>query len=190
MFGEMDSSLSAQFEAAPSYEDYAKVVAGTMAKHYEQATKKPILFSEPGTTLIAKYLSLVTTVDNIKTIKDRCFVTVDSSYYNTGEIVLMKKLPYRIVRNGKGDTRSIVKKTNIMGFTCLEQDCIYTDFPESVQEGDIIEFGNVGGYSIVSKPPFIQPNCKILSITPEGDLVEIKRQETYEDIFQTFNFNL
>ena len=190
MFGEMDSSLSAQFEAAPSYEDYAKVVAGTMAKHYEQATKKPILFSEPGTTLIAKYLSLVTTVDNIKTIKDSCFVTVDSSYYNTGEIVLMKKLPYRIVRNGKGDTRSIVKKTNIMGFTCLEQDCIYTDFPESVQEGDIIEFGNVGGYSIVSKPPFIQPNCKILSITPEGDLVEIKRQETYEDIFQTFNLNL
>ena len=77
-----------------------------------------------------------------------------------------------------------------MGFPCLEQDCIYTDFPESVQEGDIIEFGNVGGYSIVSKPPFIQPNCKILSITPEGDLVEIKRQETYEDIFQTFNLNL
>lgn len=101
MFGEMDSSLSAQFETAPSYEDYAKVVAGTMAKHYEQATKKPILFSEPGTTLIAKYLSLVTTVDNIKTIKDRCFVTVDSSYYNTGEIVLMKNYPIALSEMGK-----------------------------------------------------------------------------------------
>lgn len=61
---------------------------------------------------------------------------------------------------GKVTQEVLIKKTNIMGFTCLEQDCIYTDFPESVQEGDIIEFGNVGGYSIVSKPPFYSPIVK------------------------------
>ena len=29
-----------------------------------------------------------------------------------------------------------------------------------VAVGDYVAFGNVGGYSIVDKPPFIQPNCQ------------------------------
>ena len=120
MFAVMDDYLTDQFDChKPTYEEYAEIVGGAMAKHYVGNTKKPMLLSEPGTTVIAKYLSLLTTVNNIKKIKDKCFATVDSSYYNTGEIVMMKQLPYRIIENLAESEASIADKTDIMGFTCL-----------------------------------------------------------------------
>lgn len=192
MFGEMDESLATQFgNNIPSYKDYAEVVGGTMAEHYRNQEKKPILFSEPGTTVVAKYLSLITKVIQTKIIGGKRFATVDSSYYNTGEICLMKKLPYYVIEgNSSREEQSInhIENTDIMGYTCLEQDCIYRDLEHNVSVGDIIVFGNVGGYSIVSKPPFIQPNCRVLCYTRENEVIEIKREETFDDIFGTFIF--
>nr|MZG79422.1 decarboxylase [Photobacterium lucens] len=52
-------------------------------------------------------------------------------------------------------------------------------------QGDFLIFNNVGSYSIVFKPPFILPNVPIIELT--GNSVElIKRQETVDDIFETF----
>lgn len=186
MFAMMDDYLANQFDFhKPTYEEYAEIVGGAMAKHYAKSVK-PMLFSEPGTTVIAKYISILTTVNNIKVVRDRCFATVDSSYYNTGEIVLMKRLPYRVVENHNNSETSIAGKTDIMGFTCLEQDRICKDFPEMVHVGDIIVFDNVGGYSIVSKPPFIHPNCRMLAFNKAGEFKEIMREQTFEDIYQSF----
>ena len=82
----------------------------------------------------------------------------------------------------------IYDKIDIMGFTCLEQDSLYKDFPESLQTGDVLELRNVGGYSIVYKPPFIQPQCPVVCVTKDNEIIEIKRKETFDDIFQTFKF--
>ena len=76
--------------------------------------------------------------------------------------------------------------TDIMGYTCLEQDCLYHDFKEPVSVSDILLFGNVGGYSIVSKPPFIQPDCQMLCYSQDGTIKVIKRAETFDDVFNTF----
>lgn len=189
MFGEMDESLAEQFDIhIPNYDEYAEIVAGAMKKKYGDTKESPMLISEPGTTVVANYLSLITTVDNIRETRGKKFVTVDASYYNTGEICLIKKLPYLVLRNG----HSVEKKDNIikdiMGYTCLEQDCIYKEFNGEIQEGDNIVFGNLGGYSIVSKPPFIRPNCAMVSYTKENKIIEIKREETFDDIFTTFRF--
>lgn len=187
MFADMDESLANQFDMyIPTYEEYAKVVGGAMETHYKTTSTKPTLFSEPGTTVVAKYLSLITTVNNVKLIKNQYFATVDSSFYNVGEICLMKNLPYCIIP--KEEQRPTYRRVNIMGYTCLEQDCIYRNLPEDVSKGDLLVFGNLGGYSIVSKPPFIQPNCRMLSLTKKGELEEIKRAESFEDIFHTFIF--
>lgn len=191
MFGEMDESLASQFgNNIPSYEDYAEVVGGAMAKHYRNCEKKPILFSEPGTTVVAKYLSLITKIIQTKIINGKRFATVDSSYYNAGEICLMKELPYYVIEanSQKGKKTNHIGKTDIMGYTCLEQDCIYRDLEHNVSAGDIIVFGNVGGYSIVSKPPFIQPNCRVLCYTSDSKVIEIKREESFDDVFETFIF--
>lgn len=187
MFADMEDYLKNQFTIdVPSYEEYAKVVAGTMAKHYVGSEKKPILMSEPGTTVVSRYLSLITTVKAVKKIKDRTIAVLDCDIHNAGETCQMMKVPYSVDRVGAGEASG--SPVDLTGFTCLEQDLLYKDFPESVRVGDVIELRNIGGYSVVYKPPFIQPNCAMVAIKSDGSVEEIKRKETFEDIFQTFKF--
>ena len=50
----------------------------------------------------------------------------------------------------------------------------------------MVVFENCGSYSLVMKPPFILPNFPVLDIS-EGKTEVIKRAETFEDIFHTYN---
>lgn len=187
MFADMEDYLKKQFTiVVPSYDEYAKAVAGTMAKHYADSEKKPLLFTEPGTTVVSRYFSLVTSVKSVKHICGRSLAIVDIDIHNAGETCEMMKVPYTLFKKGKGNETGA--PCEIVGFTCLEQDSLYKDFPESLQTGDVLELRNVGGYSIVYKPPFIQPQCPVYCVTKDNEIIEIKRKETYEDIFQTFKF--
>lgn len=187
MFAEMEPYLKSQFKIdIPSYADYARVVAGTIAKHYADYKQKPLLITEPGTTVVSRYLSLLSTVKAIKTVRDRRIAILDCDYHNTGETAQMMKVPYSVFK--QGSNRELNAPLDLTGYTCLEQDTIYKDFPENVSVGDVIEFRNIGGYSVVYKPPFIQPNCAMISLNKNGEYSEIKRRETNEDIFATFKF--
>ena len=187
MFADMEDSLKNQFSIkVPSYEEYAKVVAGTMAKHYINTKEKPLLMTEPGTTVVSRYLSLLTTVTGVKTIRGNHYALVDADYHNTGETSRMMKVPFTLYSCGNGEESG--DTPDIMGFTCLEQDCIYKQFPQKVKVGDVIEFRNIGGYSVVYKPPFIQPCCAMVAIKKDSTVEIVKRKESFEDIFKTFTF--
>jgi Diaminopimelate decarboxylase len=187
MFADMEGSLKDQFTIdVPTYEEYAEVVAGTMAKHYANSEIKPLLVTEPGTTVVSRYMSLITTITGIKEIAGRNIAVCDSDIHEAGETTMMMKVPYSHYPTGEGEASKT--PIDITGFTCLEQDTLFKDFPENVRVGDIIEFRNVGGYSVVYKPPFIQPCCAMVAIKEDGSVEEIKRKETFEDIFQTFRF--
>lgn len=187
MFADMEDYLKNQFTIkVPTYEEYAKVVAGTMAKHYDNAQNKPLLLTEPGTTVVSRYLSILTTVTGVKTIKDKHIALVDADYHNTGETSRMMKVPFTHYRCGGGEESGA--QPDIMGFTCLEQDYIFKEFPEKVKVGDVIEFRNIGGYSVVYKPPFIQPCCAMVAVGEDGNVKLIKERESFEDIFKTYIF--
>ena len=187
MFADMEGYLKDQFTIdVPSYEEYAQVVAGTMAKHYADSDIKPLLVTEPGTTVVSRYMSLVTTITSIKEIAGRNIAICDCDIHEAGETAMMMKVPYTHFTVGEGPVSEA--PIDITGFTCLEQDTLFKDFPEAVKVGDVIEFRNVGGYSVVYKPPFIQPCCVMVAIKEDGTVEEIKRKETFEDIFQTFIF--
>ena len=187
MFAVMEGYLKDQFTIdIPSYDEYAEVVAGTMAKHYANSDNKPLLVTEPGTTVVSRYMSLITTITGLKEIAGRNIAVCDCDIHEAGETAMMMKVPYTLFSIGAGE----ISKTpiDITGFTCLEQDTLFHDFPEGVRVGDVIEFRNVGGYSVVYKPPFIQPCCAMVAIKEDGTIEEIKRKETFEDIFKTFIF--
>ena len=187
MFADMEGYLKDQFAIdVSSYEKYAEVVAGTMAKHYENSEKKPLLVTEPGTTVVSRYMSLITTITGVKEIAGRNIAICDCDIHEAGETAMMMKVPFTHFKVGEGDASKT--PVDITGFTCLEQDTLFKDFPEAVRVGDVIEFRNVGGYSVVYKPPFIQPCCAMVAIMEDGSVEEIKRKETFEDIFKTFNF--
>lgn len=187
MFADMEGFLKDQFTIdVPSYEKYAEVVAGTMAKHYANSETKPLLVTEPGTTVVSRYMSLITTIMGLKEIAGRNIAVCDCDIHEAGETAMMMKVPYALYAVGEGESSKT--PIDITGFTCLEQDTLFKDFPEPVRVGDVIEFRNVGGYSVVYKPPFIQPCCAMVAIKEDGSVAEIKRKETFEDIFKTFIF--
>ncbi len=180
MFGNMDPFLAHQFgETIPTYEEYADVVARPFATHYS-GENQPILFTEPGTTLINSYVSFMAKVISIKHIKGKDFVFLDGSKHNLGEICEIKQLPIHIIKSS--NKREIVCEADLVGYTCLEHDVLYKSYTGEIAVGDIIIFDNVGGYSNVSKPPFIKPNCYMIS--SNGRV--IKKAETVKEVMSTY----
>ena len=185
MFGNMAPSFKAQFSNIPSYEEYASVTAQIVAEHYKDDEKKPVLFTEPGTTLINKYFDVIAKVDAIKTIRGKAFAILNCSEHNLGETCTLKQLPLEVIHNGENCEE--YTDVDFTGYTCLEQDVMYTGYSGNLAVGDYIVFGNTGGYSNVYKPPFIKPNCAMIAYTDERFEL-IKREENYEDLLQTYTF--
>ena len=185
MFGEMGDYLGDQFSKnRPVYEDYAKAIGSVVNDYYKGYAyeDKPVLFTEPGTTIINHYIDFVGSVFSVKHIKGQDIVVMDCSKHNLGEICTLKSLPIKVLSNGEGKE---VTNANIVGYTCLEHDVMYRGLNGNIGVGDYILFGNVGGYSNVDKPPFILPNCAMVSVK-EGEARLIKRKETFEDILATY----
>ena len=185
MFGSMVPEMAAQFDSIPSYEEYAKVTAGIFAEHY-QGKNGPILFTEPGTTLVNRFVDCIARVESIKTVRNRSFAILDASVHNLGETCTLKRLPVKVIPGGVPQT--FYESIDLTGYTCLEQDVLLSAFHGKIAKGDTVVFGNTGGYSMVMKPPFIRPDCVMIAIRPDGEAVVIKKKESYGDIFFFFLF--
>lgn len=185
----MEPILRSQFaENVPTFEEYAKVVAGAMKEKYGSLPleKQPNLYTEPGTTLISGCMSFLGTVESIKTVKNKSFVTFDCSGGNIGDICKLKKLPISVFHMGA--KRRKIENASFVGYTCLEHDHIYEGYSGELAVGDVIQFRNIGSYSNVFKPPFILPNCAMIEIDDYGSASLIKKSETFDDIFRTYVF--
>lgn len=187
MFARMEESLAEQFgNDIPTFEDYAEAVAAPFAEHYKNIKEedKPMLLTEPGTTVINSYIDFIGKVRAIKHIKGHDFVVMNCSKDNLGDICKMKRLPMQILH--VSDKQEILKNAKFTGYTCLEHDILYPDYNGALGIGDYVVFGNIGGYSNVSKPPFIFWNCPMVVKKADGSLQVIKKGECFEDIFTTY----
>lgn len=187
MFARMEESLAKQFgDNIPSFEDYAATVAVPFAEHYKNLSEeeKPMLITEPGTTIINSYIDFIGKVRSIKHIKSREFVVLNCSKDNLGDICKMKRIPLQIIH--ANEEQEMLKEAEFTGYTCLEHDIMYTDYAGSLGVGDYVVFGNVGGYSNVSKPPFIYWNSPMIAKHADSSFSVMKRGEKFEDIIGTY----
>ena len=185
----MEPALASQFGGhIPSFTEYAEVIGTGMLEKYGKLPKneQPILYTEPGTTLISGCMTFLATVETIKTVKRKTYITFDCSGGNMGDICHLKNLPITVYHNG-GELRT-VKDASFVGYTCLEHDHMYEGFEGEIAVGDTVQFRNVGSYSNVFKPPFILPNCAMIGLDADGNAELIKRKETIDDLFQTYEF--
>ena len=186
MFGDMAPEFAAQFSDVPDYEAYAAVTARIVEDHYLESTRKPILFTEPGTTLINRYVDFIADVDVIKEIRGESFAVLNCSEHNLGETCTLKELPVTVFHNSQGKHFDSI---HLVGYTCLEQDIMRKNLRCQLAVGDNIVFGNVGGYSNVLKPPFIWPNCRMIAVDSRtGQSKIIKEAESYADVLHTYVF--
>ena len=189
MYGHMDEALASQFCGhVPNYKEYAETVFGVFAAFYDtnKDYQKPIIFTEPGTTLVSKYVDFVGKVTALKSIRGKQFAFLNCSFHNLGETAQMKNLPIELFSNH--NSSETLENADFVGYTCLEQDVLYRNYSGKLGVGDYVEFGNVGGYSLVDKPPFIMPNCPMIALgtSVSNGKKLVKKQEMYDDIFHTF----
>ena len=185
MFGSMAPEFAVQFDDVPTYQDYAEVTSGLVAAHY-QGKKEPLLFTEPGTTLVNRFIECISRVDSIKKVGQHYFAVLNASIYNLGETCTLKKLPIKVISGGNSQT--YYKAIDLTGYTCLEQDIMYSGYQGDLAKGDFIIFCNTGGYSTVLKPPFIRPDCAMVVGKNNGEYKIIKASESCEDVFQNYTF--
>ena len=185
MFGSMAPEFAVQFDDVPSYDDYAELTAKLVDEHYRNGCR-PLLFTEPGTTLINRFVDCIAEVTAIKQVGGKDFAILNASEHNLGETCLLKKLPIRVIPGGREQRE--YEDIDLTGYTCLEQDVLYPGYCGKLAVGDTVVFGNTGGYSNVLKPPFIRPNCAMAAKTPAGGYVLIKSAESFDDLLKTYVF--
>ncbi|MFW5502355.1 MAG: alanine racemase [Segatella copri] len=183
LFGKMADSLKAQFTSEiPGYKKYAEAAATVFAEYFKDKEVKPELIIEPGSAVVGDCMKFVGTVKTIKNVRGKYFASVLGSQKNISMTGINP--PMEVVHMSEGQEYEGV---DLVGFTCIEGDVLYKNYTGELAVGDAIVISNCGSYSLVMKPPFILPNFPVLDIC--GDEVEvIKRAETFDDIFHTFNY--
>lgn len=184
LFGKMADSLKAQFTSViPDYVAYAEVAATVFADYFKDKDVKPEMLIEPGSAVVGDCMKFVGTVKTTKNVRGKYFASVLGSQKNISMTGINP--PMEVIH--MGEELSEYTDMDMVGFTCIEGDVLYKNYTGELAIGDAIVISNCGSYSLVMKPPFILPNFPVLDIC--GEEVEvIKRGETFDDIFHTFNF--
>ncbi len=186
LYGKMADSLKSQFTVEiPTYEQYAEATMPPIAEYFKDKPKKPQILIEPGTAVAGDCMRFFARVISIKEVRGKAIATVLGSMYNINP-TLNGKNPPITVHNTGGEAKEYTN-LDFGGFTCIESDYLYRNYSGPLAVGDYAEFGNVGSYSIVLKPPFILPNFPIADISG-GGIEIIKQGECFDDIFHTFVF--
>ncbi len=184
-FGHMDEDLRQQFDFyIPTYQEYAEVIA-TQFKQRFTGDLQPELIIEPGVALVANVMKFVGKVVALKTIRSRHLALVTGSIHT---VKPSKQLPLTVYKN-ESNHAHIESNTpiDLVGYTCMEHDCLYPAYPVPVSVGDYTVFDNVGAYSVVFKPPFIWPSPPIVSYDSTTNIYTLaRRQETTQDVFATY----
>jgi len=182
--GKMSEELEKQFSfKIPKYEDYALVIASKFKEKFKTLDIKPTLILEPGTAIVADTMKFVCRIFSIKNIRGKYIANSTGSRFNFSSLCNNLNMPIGVYSNKKGKYYSDI---DIAGYTCIEGDYLYKGFSGYISEDDFIVLDNVGSYSIVFKPPFILPNVPIIAVDKDK-LIEIKREESIDDILFTFN---
>lgn len=185
MFGKMSDRFKAQFDTAiPSYQEYANTITDVL--NTEFGSEGPMLFIEPGSALVSDTVSFVAKVVGIKSVRGKNIATVLGSAFNINSFGNKKNHPITVYSNGQNQTT--YEDMNLAGYTCIESDYLYHGYNGKLAVGDFVLFENVGSYSIVFKPPFILPNFPVLNVDTNNNIGIIKRKETFDDLFVTYEF--
>ena len=188
-FGKMSEELKNQFDChIVSYQEYADAIASQISNFFPNGETELIL--EPGLALVADVMQFVTKVADVKTIRSRQVALSTGSIQNIKPNLHNKNLPITVYKNVENRNREkLTGGTDIVGYTCLEYDCLYKNYQGILGVGDYVFFDNVGAYITVFKPPFIRYSPAILLYDSHSDNFElIKRQEKFQDIFETYIF--
>lgn len=186
-YSRMNAELQAQFtHAIPSFEEYGHTIASVFAAHFPNQDG-PELILEPGIALTADIMQFVAKVIDIKRIGTRHIALVAGSIYDIKPTRSTRNLPISVACASNNSVS--LEHYDIVGSTCMEDDRLHRDFKGTLKVNDYVVFNNVGAYTNVLRPPFINPAAPILSLHSNNVIEVVRRREMLADIFASYNFS-
>jgi diaminopimelate decarboxylase len=185
-FSNMSPELRSQFGGEiPTFDDYGGAIAGVFADAFGDGNG-PELILEPGLAVVADAFHFVCRVVDIKRAGSKIFALVAGSVYNVRPTKSRRNLPVRRIENGIRSLATGHPPLDVVGYTCMEDDVLHRDYDSTLSVGDLLVFDNVGAYSLVLKPPFIQGDVPVVACRDgQAPGPILKRAETIEDIMAT-----
>lgn len=179
MYGPMNPELAKQFkEAPPTFDDYAECIYSSISKVYGDA-ELPELIIEAGTPIVSNAQSLLTSIVDVKHTSFGTIATADAKLLDLTVIGKSeKRFPYYVISRSD----NIVTDATIYGCTCLEFDRLAEGYSGPLGVGDRVLIDNIGSYSNVLSPRFIQGTPRMYSFD-NGIFTEIKSADGYDTVF-------
>ena len=187
-FGKMPTDLRSQFDVhVPTYAEYADAVASPLRRRYPDETGVELIV-EPGMAVVSDVLAFVAKVRGVKQIQSRRVALVSGSIHDVRPTMTDKRLALRVYASDVRRTeRTVAGPVDLVGYTCLEHDCLYAGYSGEIGVDDYAVFENVGAYTIVLRPPFIRPGPPVVSYDALADAYAlVRRRETVEDVLSTY----
>ena len=140
---------------------------------------------EPGVSLISSCFDLVTTVLDVKEIRDNRYIVTDGSRLYLNPQITRRWYPHYFEYAGK--KRTAVPSQTICGHTCMEYDRLFTiENEKELKAGDRVVYTNAGGYMISLSPLFIRYFPAVYVKKKDGSLYTARRPWTNEDYLQGY----
>lgn len=189
-----DAAAADYFRSSLTPDDYAETICGAL----EARRPDLALYVEPGRSVAAATAVLVTRVENEKTkgrrdafgrrVGDERWLTIDAGFNTLLEHTNYDWYFRSLVANRAGEP--VDTDFRLAGPLCDggdvfagDDDSAYRRFPAATTVGDIIVFLDAGAYTLEMMNPYnARPRAAAWAIAVAGDMVEIRRRESDDDL--------
>lgn len=115
-----------------------------------------VLITEDGTPIVSDAMHLMTSILNVKNIKGRVYIDIDTKREDVGASCITKNPAH--IHFGKES--NYVSHGMVSGCTCVEIDNIIRDYNGYANVGDKLLLLNIGAYSLNTTNDFITDGCE------------------------------
>lgn len=186
-FGPMPKGLVNS--ATPTFDDYAKTIFNQLKSDAWFMENQPHVILEPGVSVVSNALSYVSKIIDIKKIRNKNFLLIEGGVYNIKPTFHKINLPFQIISQENKPTNNN-QIYDVVGSTCMEKDLVLSNVTINTPSvNDFIQINNVGGYTIVKTPNFINYIPAIISLKTNNSYNIIRRRQTINDLLATYTLN-
>lgn len=171
-------------EKKPTFNDYFSSIAQKLELHFD--LNKTTIIVEPGNAIVASCLDFITSVIDVKKIRDFHVVTIDGSRNDIDPFYKKNSYSYSLLLSNNA-VKSYVNTQIVAGGTCLEYDKLFKiDNQQLLSVGDKIIFRSVGAYTMTLSPLFIRffPSVYLLK---DGQYSLIRKNWIAKDFFTIYD---
>ena len=166
-------------QVSPSLAQYAEAVTEGLSALDARHDEVPLLILETGRALVDDAGTLISSVFANKRLPDgRRALVLDA-----GVNVLFTSYWYKHDITPCSEPRGVPEPTVVYGPLCMNIDVVCENMMlPPLEVGSRVLIGPVGAYNVTQSMQFIQLRPAVAMISPQGEVAEIRRAETLDDL--------